>query len=213
MGNNIDHWYEEDEEVFVHPRDPYHRVDVLKSSRHVKIRVDGEVVAETDRPRILFETGLPPRYYFPLRKSLRMYCSLATRKRNVPTRWIWKWTARRSSGRSGRSELRSRLTLLCRRCGERILAPCWQLSVFIRVSHRGRIGPWCRRRRERIGEREEMLRETGMAEVNGARIYYEVAGEGDPLILLHAGIADSRMWEGQLMAFADRYRVIRLICE
>jgi hypothetical protein len=76
MGNNIGHWYEEDEEVFVHPRDPYHRVDVLKNSRHVKIRVDGEVVAETDRPRILFETGLPPRYYFPLRKPLRMYCTL-----------------------------------------------------------------------------------------------------------------------------------------
>jgi uncharacterized protein (DUF427 family) len=65
MENEIDHWYEEDEEVFVHPRDPYHRVDVLNSSRHVKILVDGEVVAETDRPRILFETGLPPRYYFP----------------------------------------------------------------------------------------------------------------------------------------------------
>jgi pimeloyl-ACP methyl ester carboxylesterase len=54
-----------------------------------------------------------------------------------------------------------------------------------------------------------MLRETGMAEVNGARIYYEVAGEGEPLVLAHAGIADSRMWEGQLMAFADRYRVVR----
>ncbi|HEY6711616.1 MAG TPA: DUF427 domain-containing protein [Rubrobacter sp.] len=65
MWNNLDHWYEEDEEVFVHPRDPYHRVDVLKSSRQVKILVDGEVVAETDRPRILFETGLPSRYYFP----------------------------------------------------------------------------------------------------------------------------------------------------
>src|SRR5215216_7891740 len=104
-------------------------------------------------------------------------------------RWIWKWTARRSSGRSGRSELRSGLTLLCRRCGERILALCWQPSVFTRVSHRGRIGPWCRRRRERIREREEMLRETGMAEVNGARIYYEVAGEGDPLVLVNAGIA------------------------
>src|SRR5215204_6890080 len=59
----MDHWYEEDEEVFVHPRDPYHRVDVLKSSRHVRVSVNGEVVAETDRPRILFETGLPPRYY------------------------------------------------------------------------------------------------------------------------------------------------------
>jgi pimeloyl-ACP methyl ester carboxylesterase len=54
-----------------------------------------------------------------------------------------------------------------------------------------------------------MLRETGMAEVNGARLYYEVVGEGEPLVLVHAGIADSRMWEDQLKAFADRYRVIR----
>jgi pimeloyl-ACP methyl ester carboxylesterase len=54
-----------------------------------------------------------------------------------------------------------------------------------------------------------MLRETGMAEVNGARLYYEAVGEGEPLVLVHAGIADSRMWEGQLTAFADRYRVIR----
>jgi uncharacterized protein (DUF427 family) len=61
----MDHWYEEDEEVFVHPKDPYHRVDVLESSRHVKVKVGGEVVAETQRPMILFETGLPPRYYIP----------------------------------------------------------------------------------------------------------------------------------------------------
>jgi uncharacterized protein (DUF427 family) len=61
----MDHWYEEEEEVFVHPRDPYHRIDVLDSSRHVKVRVNGEVVAETQRPKILFETGLPPRYYIP----------------------------------------------------------------------------------------------------------------------------------------------------
>jgi uncharacterized protein (DUF427 family) len=61
----MDHWYEEAEEVFVHPRDPYHRVDVLESSRQVKVSVNGEVVAETDRPAILFETGLPPRYYIP----------------------------------------------------------------------------------------------------------------------------------------------------
>ncbi len=61
----MDHWYEEDEEVFVHPRDPYHRVDILQSSRHVKVRVNGELVAETERPKILFETGLPPRYYIP----------------------------------------------------------------------------------------------------------------------------------------------------
>jgi 2-hydroxy-6-oxonona-2,4-dienedioate hydrolase len=54
-----------------------------------------------------------------------------------------------------------------------------------------------------------MLQETGTAEVNGARIYYEVAGEGEPLVLVHAGIADSRMWDAQLVAFADHYRVIR----
>ncbi len=61
----IDAWFEEDEQVFVHPRDPYHRIDVLQSSRHVKVAVNREVVAETARPKILFETGLPPRYYIP----------------------------------------------------------------------------------------------------------------------------------------------------
>ena len=61
----MDRWYEEDEEVIGHPRDPYHRVDVLTSSRHVQIVVGGEVVAESRRPRLLFETGLPTRYYLP----------------------------------------------------------------------------------------------------------------------------------------------------
>ncbi|HEX7169955.1 MAG TPA: alpha/beta hydrolase [Rubrobacter sp.] len=54
-----------------------------------------------------------------------------------------------------------------------------------------------------------MLRESGTAKVNGAHIYYEVVGEGEPLVLVHAGIADSRMWEGQISAFADHYAVIR----
>jgi uncharacterized protein (DUF427 family) len=63
--DKMDAWFEEDDEVFVHPRDPYHRVDVLNSSRHVKVVVGGEVVAETTRPRLLFETGLPTRYYIP----------------------------------------------------------------------------------------------------------------------------------------------------
>jgi uncharacterized protein (DUF427 family) len=59
-------WLEEDEPVYVHPRDPYKRVDILASSRHVRIEVDGVTVAETRQPRILFETGLPARYYMPL---------------------------------------------------------------------------------------------------------------------------------------------------
>ncbi|MGI8332014.1 DUF427 domain-containing protein [Actinomadura scrupuli] len=61
----FDGWFEEDEEVFVHPRDPYKRVDVLASSRRVRVEVDGVTVAESGSPRLLFETGLPVRYYLP----------------------------------------------------------------------------------------------------------------------------------------------------
>lgn len=61
-----DAWYEEDEQILGnHPPDPYHRVDVRQSSRHVRILLAGEPVADSQRPRILFETGLPPRYYLP----------------------------------------------------------------------------------------------------------------------------------------------------
>jgi uncharacterized protein (DUF427 family) len=63
--HRMDAWFEEDDEVFAHPRDPYHRVDVLSSSRHVRIAVAGGTLAETRRPWLLFETGLPTRYYLP----------------------------------------------------------------------------------------------------------------------------------------------------
>src|ERR1700675_1737936 len=63
--DKMDAWFEEDDEVFVHPRDPYHRVDVVNSSRHVKVTVGGVVLADTRRPRLLFETSLPVRYYIP----------------------------------------------------------------------------------------------------------------------------------------------------
>jgi uncharacterized protein (DUF427 family) len=62
----MDEWLEEDEPVYTHPRDPYTRVDILASSRHVRVVVDGVTVAESRQPRVLFETGLPPRYYLPL---------------------------------------------------------------------------------------------------------------------------------------------------
>ena len=61
----MDAWFEEDEEVFTHPRDPYTRVDILPSSRHVRVEVDGVRIAESASPRLLFETGLPVRYYLP----------------------------------------------------------------------------------------------------------------------------------------------------
>ena len=64
-GPGVDHWYEEDEEIFKHPRDPYKRVDPIPSSRHVEVHVDGVKIADTRRPVLLFETRLPTRYYVP----------------------------------------------------------------------------------------------------------------------------------------------------
>jgi uncharacterized protein (DUF427 family) len=63
--DRMDHWYEEDEEVFVHPRDPYHRVDVIPTSRRLRFSLEGEVLAETDRAMALFESNLPTRWYVP----------------------------------------------------------------------------------------------------------------------------------------------------
>ena len=60
-----EHWYEEDEEVFVHPRDPFVRVDALRSSRRVRVQREGRVLAESGAPIVVFETGLPTRYYLP----------------------------------------------------------------------------------------------------------------------------------------------------
>jgi uncharacterized protein (DUF427 family) len=59
-------WLEEDEPVYTHARDPHTRVDILASSRRVRVEIDGVTVADSRSPRILFETGLPPRYYLPL---------------------------------------------------------------------------------------------------------------------------------------------------
>jgi uncharacterized protein (DUF427 family) len=61
----MDAWFEEDEEVFVHPRNPYTRVDILRSSRTVRVEVAGTVIAESTHPTFLFETNLPRRTYFP----------------------------------------------------------------------------------------------------------------------------------------------------
>jgi uncharacterized protein (DUF427 family) len=59
----LDRWLEEEEEVFVHPRNPYSRVDALRSRRRVRVECDGIVLAESPSPVLVFETGLPTRYY------------------------------------------------------------------------------------------------------------------------------------------------------
>lgn len=61
----MDAWYDEEEQVHGHLRDPYHRVDVRATSRPVTVRRDGEVVASSTRAMLLSETGLPNRYYLP----------------------------------------------------------------------------------------------------------------------------------------------------
>ncbi|HWG73911.1 MAG TPA: DUF427 domain-containing protein [Acidimicrobiales bacterium] len=62
----FDRWWDEDEEVHEHPRDPFHRVDARRSSAHVVVRSGGEVVADTGAPVAVKETGLPVRWYVPL---------------------------------------------------------------------------------------------------------------------------------------------------
>jgi len=61
----MDHWFEEDEEVFVHARDPYARIDILASSRRVRVEIDGVTVADSSNASMLHESYLPVRYYFP----------------------------------------------------------------------------------------------------------------------------------------------------
>jgi uncharacterized protein (DUF427 family) len=64
--NRMDRWFEEDEEIVGHPRDPYHRIDTLRTSRQIRLSLDGELLAETNRATALFETGLPTRWYLPI---------------------------------------------------------------------------------------------------------------------------------------------------
>jgi uncharacterized protein (DUF427 family) len=63
--NSVDEWFVEDEQAFGHPRDPYARIDVYPTTRHVRVLRDGEVLADSRRAKVLFETSLPPRYYLP----------------------------------------------------------------------------------------------------------------------------------------------------
>jgi uncharacterized protein (DUF427 family) len=85
----MDEWLEEDEPVYVHPRDPYKRVDILPSSRHVRVALDGVTVAESRKPTLLFETGLPTRYYLPVGDV----CTDLLRPTGSVTRCPYKGTA------------------------------------------------------------------------------------------------------------------------
>ncbi|KAI0319212.1 DUF427-domain-containing protein [Amylostereum chailletii] len=64
--DKVDAWFEEDQQIYVHPKDPYKRIDILQSSKHVRVEIDGVEVANTTKPRLVFETGLPTRTYIPM---------------------------------------------------------------------------------------------------------------------------------------------------
>jgi len=61
----VDAWFEEDSEIYVHPKDPYKRVDIIPSTKHIVVKINDVVVAESSSPLLLFETGLRTRYYLP----------------------------------------------------------------------------------------------------------------------------------------------------
>jgi uncharacterized protein (DUF427 family) len=67
----LDGWLEEDEPALGHARDPYHRVDAVASSRHVRVSLDGVLLADSRRTTVIFETAMGPRWYFP-RQDIRV---------------------------------------------------------------------------------------------------------------------------------------------
>jgi uncharacterized protein (DUF427 family) len=82
LWKTMDHWFEEEEEVYVHARDPYTRIDILPSSRRVRVEVDGVTVADSTNGAFLFETGLPVRYYLP-KTDVRMNLLTPTETRTA----------------------------------------------------------------------------------------------------------------------------------
>jgi uncharacterized protein (DUF427 family) len=99
--NAMDEWYDEDELVNGHLRDPYHRVDVRRSSRHVRVLLGDTVLADTNHPLVLSETGLPNRFYIPARDVRQDLLEPAGTHTHCP----YKGTASYWSVRSGDGKL------------------------------------------------------------------------------------------------------------
>ena len=93
--DKMDHWYEEDDEVFVHPRDPYKRVDVVGSRAEVRVILGGETMATSRRARFLFETGLPTRYYLPAEDVRTELLEPSDKESRCPYKGVARyWSAR-----------------------------------------------------------------------------------------------------------------------
>lgn len=98
--DRLDRWLEEDDEIIGHPRDPYHRVDTRHASEHVVVRIGDEVVAESDRPVKLFETGLPVRYYLPVEDVRRDALQPSETRTVCPYKGIASYHSVRAGGRT-----------------------------------------------------------------------------------------------------------------
>lgn len=98
----VDAWFEEDERVLVHPRDPYHRIDTFATSYRVEVRVDATVLASSTRVIALYETSLPVRYYFP-QADVRMDLLVPS---TTVTQCAYKGTARHYNARVDDTEIR-----------------------------------------------------------------------------------------------------------
>jgi uncharacterized protein (DUF427 family) len=89
----FDAWFQEDEPNIGHPRDPYHRIDIYPSSRHVRVSLGATVVAESARPMVLFEAMFPPRYYLP-REDVRVELTQTDTSTVCPYKgWASYWSA------------------------------------------------------------------------------------------------------------------------
>ena len=121
----MDAWFEEDEEVFTHPRDPHTRVDILPARATCGSRSTASTVAESTSPRLLFETGLPPRYYLP-KTDVRMDLLTPTDTREpLPV----QGPGRVLVGRAGDSVPRTSRGRTARRCPRARRSPAWSPST------------------------------------------------------------------------------------
>jgi uncharacterized protein (DUF427 family) len=134
-------WYEEDERVFGHPRDPFHRVDVRPTSRPIRIEVDGDVVAETTGARLLFETQLPTRFYLP-REDVRAELRPTETRSYCPYKGEASYWSLEAGGRMLENIGWTYAEPLPDAVAIKGLVAFWneQVDVFVDGEHRGRPG-------------------------------------------------------------------------
>ncbi len=102
--DKLDAWFEEEEEIYVHARDPYKRIDIAPCSRHIEVYLDGHKLCDTRSAHLLFETGLITRYYIP-----KLDCNLQalkSSKQNTTTKCPYKGVAEYYDLHCGKSEVR-----------------------------------------------------------------------------------------------------------